>query len=54
MKYCTAIVLIGRLNNFKADLKEIDIEKAINHPDNILRNIMLLAHLDKIDASTKK
>ena len=28
MKYCTAIVLIGRLNNFKADLKEIDIEKA--------------------------
>jgi len=31
----------------------MDMEE-IAHPDNVLRNIMMLAHLDKTDATTKK
>jgi hypothetical protein len=81
MKYCTAFTLIRKLNEFKENLKGIDVAKAdkkrnghytialeqldavldsrmdmeeISHPDNILRNIMMLAHLDKTDATTRK
>jgi len=81
MKYCTAFTLIRQLNEFKENLKGIDITKAdkkrggaytialeqldailnsrmdmeeISHPDNTLRNIMMLAHLDKTDATTRK
>lgn len=81
MKYCTAFTLIRKLDEFKENLKGIDISKAdkkrdgaysvalgqleavldsrmdmeeIAHPDNVLRNIMMLAHLDKTDATTKK
>jgi len=78
MKYYTAITLIRKLDEFKENLKGIDIAKAdkkrdgaytialkqldavldgrmdmeeITHPDNTLRNIMMLAHLDKKDAT---
>jgi hypothetical protein len=81
MKYCTAFTLLRKLDEFKENLKGIDIEKAdkkrngaytialeqleavldsridmeeISHPDNTLRNIMMLAHLDKTDATTRK
>ncbi len=81
MKYCTAFTLIRKLDEFKENLKDIDISEAdkkrngaysvaleqleavldsrmdmeeIAHPDNVLRNIMMLAHLDKTDATTKK
>jgi hypothetical protein len=81
MRYCTAFTLLRRLDEFKENLKGIDIEKAdkkrdgaytialeqldavldsrmdmeeISHPDNTLRNIMMLAHIDKTDASTRK
>jgi len=30
------------------------MEDVFLNPDNTLRNIMLLSHLDKIDSSTKK
>ena len=78
MKYCTAFTLLRRIDEFKENLKGIDIEKTdkkrdgaytialeqldavldnrmeleeISHPDNALRNIMMLAHLDKTDAT---
>ena len=81
MKYCSAVTLIRKLEEFKENLKGIDVEKAdkkrdgaytvaleqleavldsrmdmeeISHPDNTLRNIMMLAHLDKTDATTRK
>ena len=81
MKYCTAVTLIRKLDEFKENLKGIDIAKAdkkrdgaytvaleqldavldskidmeeISHPNNTLRNIMMLAHLDKTDATTRK
>jgi len=33
---------------------EISMEDVFMNPDNILRNIIMLAHLDKIDATTRK
>ena len=33
---------------------EMSMEDVFMNPDNILRNIMMLAHLDKIDATTRK
>ncbi len=81
MKYRTASILLQRIEEFKKNLKSIDIEKAdqkrkghykialeqleaildnrmeleeLLDVDNILRNIMVLALLDKTDATTKK
>lgn len=81
MKYCSVVTLMRKLDEFKENLKGIDIAKAdkkrngrytialeqldavldsrmdmeeISHPDNTLRNIMMLAHLDKTDATTRK
>jgi len=33
---------------------EMSMEDVFMNPDNILRNIIMLAHLDKIDATTRK
>lgn len=81
MKYCAAVILVQRIEEFKKNLTYIDIEKAdkkrkgqykialeqleaildnrmeleeLLDVDNILRNIMVLALLDKTDATTKK
>lgn len=81
MKYAEAKVLIDKINNFKEDIKKIDIEKAdkkwnglytkalkeldnvlnnkieleeIQHPDNVLRNAIILSHFDKTDLSFNK
>jgi hypothetical protein len=81
MKMYTAKRLLGNIEEFKKDLKGIDIEKAdkirngqytialnqlkdleegrmeleeLSDPDNILRNIMMLSHLDKTDLKTRK
>lgn len=81
MKYYTASVLVGKLEEFKRVLRKINIQKAdikrdgaytialeqledlkegrleleiLSDPDNILRNIMMLAPLDATDINTKK
>ena len=46
--YTIALEQLEMVLNSEMDLEEIC------DPDNILRNIMMLAHLDKIDKSTKK
>jgi hypothetical protein len=33
---------------------EMELEKVFKDPDNTLRNIMMLAHLDATDAQTRK
>jgi hypothetical protein len=33
---------------------EMNMEEVFMNPDNTLRNIMMLAHLDKTDATTRK
>jgi len=53
---------LKRSGNYTKDLNELkelkegklDLEDIFGNPDNTLRNIMMLSHLDKIDCSTKK
>jgi len=47
--YSVALVQLKDLLDGKTNMEDVFL-----NPDNTLRNIMLLSHLDKIDSSTKK